>query len=122
MNWSVIKHFSREEFDSPDEIGTGNLMDQKLIQILDDIRETINRPIIVTSGYRTPSHNIAVGGLPGSEHLVGCAADIGCRESALRFTILKMAIDLGIKRIGLAKTFIHLGTSLTHPSPNTWLY
>lgn len=45
-------------------------------QILDPIRCRYGAPIIVTSGYRCPALNTAVGGVANSHHIVGCAADI----------------------------------------------
>jgi hypothetical protein len=37
-------------------------------------------PLVVTSGYRTPEHNRAVGGAPHSQHLYMRALDIACPE------------------------------------------
>ncbi len=45
-------------------------------QLLDPIRRRYGSPILVTSGYRCPALNSAVGGVPHSHHIVGCAADI----------------------------------------------
>ena len=45
-------------------------------QLLDPIRRHYGAPIIVTSGYRCPALNTAVGGVTNSHHIVGCAADI----------------------------------------------
>ena len=45
-------------------------------QLLDPIRCRYGAPIIVTSGYRCPALNTAVGGVANSHHIVGCAADI----------------------------------------------
>jgi hypothetical protein len=46
------------------------------IERLDNIREKWGSPIIVTSGYRPPALNNAVGGSKTSAHVVGLAADI----------------------------------------------
>ena len=45
-------------------------------QVLDPVRERLERPIFVNSGYRCQKHNAEVGGVPGSQHVKGEAADI----------------------------------------------
>lgn len=44
--------------------------------ILDPLREAYGGPIIVTSGYRCPALNKAVGGAKNSQHMTGQAVDI----------------------------------------------
>lgn len=44
--------------------------------ILDPLRKAWGKPIIVTSGYRSPALNKAVGGVATSQHQQGQAADI----------------------------------------------
>lgn len=44
--------------------------------VLDPLRELYGKPIIVTSGYRCPKLNKAVGGATNSQHTKGEAADI----------------------------------------------
>lgn len=44
--------------------------------VLDPLREAWGAPIVVTSGYRCPKLNAAVGGAKGSQHTYGQAADI----------------------------------------------
>ncbi len=44
--------------------------------ILDPLREAWGKPIIVSSGYRSPKLNRAVGGSTSSQHVKGQAADI----------------------------------------------
>ena len=45
-------------------------------QVLDPVREKLGRPIVVNSGYRCQKRNLEVGGVKGSQHLRGEAADI----------------------------------------------
>lgn len=45
-------------------------------EILQPIREAYGKPIIVSSGYRCPKLNTAVGGAKNSDHKFGAAADI----------------------------------------------
>ena len=37
-----------------------------------------NKPILISSGYRSPALNAAVGGSQGSQHLLGQAVDFTC--------------------------------------------
>ena len=66
-------------------------------------RATLGRddnPIIITSGYRSPEVNRAVGGSPTSNHLTGCAVDIRCAgiEQAIRYACILLDIADGTKR------------------------
>jgi len=47
-----------------------------LAELLERIRTTLKTPVIVTSGYRSPPVNRAVGGVTSSDHTQGHAADI----------------------------------------------
>jgi uncharacterized protein YcbK (DUF882 family) len=70
----LSKHFSAAEFACP-HCGRTRVSG-RLITALEDLRALANLPIRVTSGYRCPEHNAAVGGKPDSGHLHGDAADI----------------------------------------------
>ena len=52
-------------------------------------------PIIINSGFRSPEVNKAVGGVPSSNHLTGCAVDIRCigMEQALRYAAILLDIS-----------------------------
>ena len=52
-------------------------------------------PIIINSGFRSPAVNKAVGGVPTSNHLTGCAVDIRCigMEQALRYAAILLDIS-----------------------------
>lgn len=43
--------------------------------VLDPVRDMVDAPIIITSGYRSPQVNRLVGGVDNSQHMSGCAAD-----------------------------------------------
>lgn len=45
------------------------------VNLLEPLRVLWGRALTVTCGFRCPAHNKAVGGVPGSEHTVGIAAD-----------------------------------------------
>ena len=43
--------------------------------VLDPVRDMVNAPIVITSGYRSPQVNRLVGGVDNSQHMSGCAVD-----------------------------------------------
>ena len=62
---------------------------------MEDVRCSHEEPIIINSGYRSPQVNKAVGGVPTSNHLTGCAADIRCegKEQAIRYACILLDIS-----------------------------
>lgn len=52
----------------------------RLAYYLDNIREKLGKPILVSSGYRCPVLNKAVGGVANSQHQKGLAADLVCTD------------------------------------------
>lgn len=48
----------------------------RLLELLDQLRENVGGPLSLSCAYRCPSHNEAVGGVPGSQHALGNAADV----------------------------------------------
>ena len=59
--------------------GVGTV-DPRLIELLEKLRAKAGKPIHVNCGYRCPSHNAEVGGVPNSQHVLGTAADITIPE------------------------------------------
>lgn len=49
--------------------------------VLQPLRDYLGEPVIINSGYRSPELNRIIGGVNGSQHLKGEAADINCRGS-----------------------------------------
>lgn len=76
----------------------------KLIQPLRDIIDT---PLTINSGYRSKVLNRAVGGVPSSQHLKGEAADIRCYDPK---KLLAALTDSGLEfdQAILYPTFLHL--------------
>ena len=68
-----------------------------IFNLLNPIREKLGKPIRVTSGYRPPALNKAVGGAANSNHLYGCAADIHTgNDSTDNIKIVKAVLELQI--------------------------
>ena len=57
-------------------------------------------PIVINSGYRSEEVNKAIGGVPNSNHLTGCAADIRVAgiEQLIRYAAILLDIADGTKR------------------------
>lgn len=75
LNWDNVKYFRKEEFTCKCGCKMNNI-DLRLIKVLDEIREHFGQACIVTSGCRCSKHNKEVGGVQGSRHVLGKAADI----------------------------------------------
>ncbi len=54
----------------------GNL--RRLARGLDRVRRLLGHPLEISSGYRSPALNAAVGGTAGSQHTQGLAVDFCC--------------------------------------------
>ena len=74
-NTKLSKHFKVKEFACKD--GSPIVfIDDHLYCILDILRNKIGKPVIITSGYRTPEWNKKCSGAKYSYHMRGMAADI----------------------------------------------
>lgn len=82
----VTANFSLEEFlvsDTADKIGDANEPTPEHLKNLIDhtipgwqiVRDITGRAIVITSGYRNPRVNKAVGGVSNSDHALGFAGD-----------------------------------------------
>lgn len=95
-------------------------MDEDFVQKLDELRSRCLMPLKVNSGYRCPKHDAEIGG--SKNHTQGYAADIAAVSSQTRFVILYNLLNIGFKRIGIGKIFIHLDTCPDKPRFVLWLY
>ena len=74
-NVQLARHFKVKEFACKDGSQVV-FIDEYLYTILDILREKLGKPVIINSGYRTPTRNKEVGGAKYSYHMRGMAADI----------------------------------------------
>lgn len=118
-------HFAKEEFACGCGCGFGlkeGDVDPELVQILENIREALNRPVKINSGCRCQYHNHAVGGVPNSAHTRGTAVDIAAYGGKDRYIIVETAALAGAHGIGVAPGFIHVDMDNTLPRPALWIY
>jgi len=116
-----FKYFKYEEFDSPDVQGSGQMVDDRLIMLLDAVREEYGRPIRVSSGFRTEEANHRAGGVSNSSHLRGLAADLKVRNSKERYELLRILLK-HFNRIGVGKGFIHVDIDSAKTPNVVWTY
>ena len=116
----LSKNFNSYEFrcglGSPCSCST-ILIDDKLVEYLQKIRDHFGKTVTITSAYRCPSYNKRIGGATQSYHSKGMACDIVVSGVAPR-EVAKYAESIGILGIGLYNTssdgyFVHIDTRTT---------
>ena len=131
MNWSEIKYFSKSELECSCGCGKAE-MNHEFMLALDHLREIYGHPIFLSSGYRCPDHNAAIGGVKGSYHTLGVAVDISIYGS-FAHKLLGYIFDLRFEGVGIAQKgpynsrFIHidkgfLANSQTKKRPAVFTY
>ena len=107
-NKKLSANFKVKEFactDGSDPI----FIDTELVQVLQKIRNHFGKSVTITSAYRTPAHNKAVGGTTYSQHLYGRACDIKVKSvspAKVAAYVEKLMPKSG--GIGIYKTFTHV--------------
>lgn len=117
-----LRYFKLEEFDSPDHVGSGSVMQESTLLMLEEARYLADMPFVINSGYRTETHNAKVGGKPNSAHTRGYAVDIKVRNGLERMKVVKALMDAGFTRIGVARTFVHADNDPSLPQNVLWAY
>lgn len=128
-----ITHFTFTEMTKTDS-GLDNIPDNmnvirnlvRLSEFLQIIRNELQLPIIVNSGYRSKEVNESVGGVSSSYHVKGLAADIRCSDMDKLLTILHshlMDIDqLGIYYNSTTQLWFHIGLAEDDKVPRNQIY
>ena len=114
-NIKVAKYFNLSEFTCP----CCNLvmLHPKLLGKLVELRNIMERPVYITSGYRCFEYNQKVGGVKNSYHRIGLAADIKVRDISL-IELLEICENIDFTGIGFyeKKNFLHLDVRPTKRS------
>ena len=107
----LAKNFRLDEFKCKCGKCDPVLVDEDLVAWLQRIRDHFGKSVNINSGYRCAAHNASpkVGGSPSSHHVKGKAADIRV-EGITPEEVAKFAESIGIRRIGLYDTFVHIGS------------
>ena len=129
MKTPISKDFCYEEFEESlkaKELKIDNLIPSNKIRyavrllvlnLLQPLRNKVQRPLVLKSGYRSPALNKAVGGAKDSQHLKGEAADIFCKD-AMEVLLLAQIIfrfSIPFDQIVLYDSFLHLSFRANGP-------
>ena len=113
----TYKFFRLEEFNCAHT--NLNFMDHEFLVKLDELRERVGFPFIITSGYRDATHPAEARKAEPGTHNQGIAADIKVSNGFERMNIVHEAIKMGFS-IGVARTFVHVDDRKT--TPVMWTY
>jgi len=109
-NIQLTTHFNSKEFRCKDNSNI-IFVGVELLEILEDIREHFNKPVIINSGYRTIEYNKKIGGVANSKHCAGIASDIKINGIAPKEIYSYLDSKYNSKYgIGLYNTFVHIDT------------
>lgn len=115
-----FQFFKLSEFDCPCGCGKNNIS-LDLVYLLDKARSLAEVPFKVNRGCSCVEHNKTIKGYsPTSSHLFGLAVDISCKNSRVRFLIIRSLLAVGFNRIGVYKNHIHADIDKSKPSSVIW--
>lgn len=97
-------------------------MNQQFMTALDALRAQAGIPLVLNCAYRSVQWDKSKGRSGNSAHTRGKAADIRCNASATRMKIVRAALALGFKRIGIGKDYIHVDMDSSLPQNVIWHY
>lgn len=111
----LTKNFDLSEFESKDGAYMSDYVYNNVKRAannLQKLRDIYNRPIKITSAYRSKKHNKNIGGVPNSTHTLGLATDIQITNADTRsvYNHICTLIDDGLLLeggVGLYDNFVH---------------
>ena len=108
-NFSLWEFKCRDGTEVPDEL-KDNV--QELAENLQVLREHIQKPITVISGYRSPEYNKKIGGAKRSQHMLAKAGDLivkGMTPDEVKEVIVHLIKEGKMKKggVGLYTYFTH---------------
>lgn len=114
-----MNHFKEKEFAC--KCGCGrNKMSHVFLNMLDNARDIAGIPFVINSGYRCQEYNKRIGGVKGSAHTHGVAADIKVSDNRARYLILTALLKAGFNRIGVYSSFIHVDCDVSKTNDVVW--
>jgi len=114
----LSKNFSRSEFacKGTNCCGHSAPVQPELISALQALRDQLNLPLSITSGFRCNRHNESVGGATRSFHTLGMAADVACPDGLTAEDLAQAAETIAAFQqggIGIYPSWVHLDVRTT---------
>ena len=109
------KYFTEQEFERLTPSCSLQDMEQSTMDMLDKARDIAGIPFVLNCAYRSREWDLARKRTGNSAHTRGMAVDIKCTWSANRYKIISALLAVGFKRIGIAKTFVHVDNDPSLP-------
>lgn len=94
-------------------------LDTCLIDVLKKIEKDTGLDLMITSGFRSVKYEIRMGRDGSSSHTLGKAVDLYCYSSRDKYLLVKSALQNGVNRIGIYKTFVHLDVATAKDGKTT---
>lgn len=122
----LTPHFTLQEFtdsptairrainNTPGDTAIANL--KRVAEVLEQVRALFGKPLVISSGYRSPALNASVGGARTSAHLYGLAADFivpGVTPAETAKAIVRAGIEFD--QLIYEGTWVHIGLSAGKP-------
>ena len=131
MATQLTTHFTLEEFTDSQTAARRGLSNtppahelenlERTAKVMEKVRTLLgDKPILISSGYRSPQVNAAVGGSKSSAHMSGLACDFSCPGFGTPRMICHR-LNLHMKELGVDQliheydTWVHLGLSAGAP-------
>ena len=97
-----------------------NLVQQKSLNLLQQMRDMVGRPLSLVSAYRCAEHPVEKRKTTPGQHNKGTAFDIAVSDGSEAYEVMKHAFELGFTGIARGNGFVHIDTRTS--TPVNWIY
>lgn len=121
----LSKNFTTKEFECKCKRSdcVDQVISKELVDKIQEVRQEFGSSIVITSGYRCLAHNRSIGSKDTSQHVLGRAADLTCKDNNKLIELLQKRFDaIGDARISIGNraNFIHVDSR--RDKKRFWLY
>ena len=97
-----------------------NLVQQKSLDLLQQLRDKVGRPLSLVSAYRCAEHPVEKRKATPGQHNKGTAFDIAVGDGSEAYEVMKHAFAFGFTGIARGNGFVHVDTRKSIPV--NWIY